>query len=194
MTLGLTQLWINHLVRTSPSALHQWQGVTKSTMSLHTIEGVSFHLKPNRDVTEIMPPLRRDQRLEGGRTHLYICPLVTQQKRQIRKIPFLSICNLLLLPLFQSFYLWHRKLCGMHHTSDHISSFHHLFLQYRAGTGWAFQLIVSITSIINSELKKLKKKKIGTRVTWKNSSGNRVRVHGTRVPKTKKKILSLRSL
>ena len=123
-------------------------------MSLHTVEGVSFHLKPNRDVTEIMPPLRRYQRLEGGRTHLYICPLVTQQKRQIRKIPFLSICNLLLLPLFQSFWLWHRRLCGRHHTGDHISSFHHLFLQYRVGAGWnhsgrAFRLTVSITSIIS---------------------------------------------
>ena len=49
-------------------------------MSLHIVEGVSFHLKPNRDVTEIIPPLRRHQRLEGGRTHLYICPLATQQE------------------------------------------------------------------------------------------------------------------
>ena len=153
-------------------------------MSLHTIEGVSFHLKPNRNVTKIIPPLRRHQRLERERTHLYKCPLATQQG-EIRKITFLNICNLLLLLLSQSFWIWHWRLCGRRHTDDHISSFHHLFLQYRAGTGQAFPLIVSITSIINSELKKLKKKKIGTRVTWKNSSGNRVRVHGTRVPKKK---------
>ena len=153
MTPGLAQLWINHLARTSLLACHQWQGVTMSIMSLHTIEGVSFHLKPNNNAIEIIPPLRRHQQLEGGRTHLYKCPLATQQG-EIRKIPFLSICNLLFLLLFQFFWLWHQRLCGRRHIGDHISSFHHLFLQYRASIGrnhfgWAFRLMISITSIIS---------------------------------------------